>query len=143
MRNLAPIVPVERLFITRRLMEAALPDARLVGHQRHVDSINLPDRDDRHVVAAGIESGASVIVTWNLKDFPDNELARFGLRSQSPDDFLVGLYDQARDAMLISLANARRNLSKTKISPAKFLEALVAQKLNRLASRIARRLGRL
>jgi len=39
-----------------------------------ISSISLPDPDDRHVVAAAIHCGASLIVTFNLKDFPDSAL---------------------------------------------------------------------
>jgi len=43
----------------------------LVGkfHQ-HIDSVNLSDPEDRYVVATAIATGASHILTWNLRDFP-------------------------------------------------------------------------
>jgi len=143
MRNLAGVVPIERLSITRRLMEVALPDAAISGYQRHIDHVELPDAGDRHVVAAGIESGATVIVTWNVADFPAGELAKFGLRCQNPDDFLVDLHDRARNLLLRSLANARANLSRTQLSPAGFLDAMTAQRLTRLVERVVRRVDRL
>ncbi len=72
-RNLvvgAPSITIERLRLTRHLMEVALPTAKVVGYERHVPSIKLPDPNDRHVVAAGIAAGASVILTWNVRHFP-------------------------------------------------------------------------
>ena len=57
-RNLVanrPAIPIERLQITRRLMNDALPGAMVTGYQRHILAVTLPDPDDRHVVAAGIE----------------------------------------------------------------------------------------
>jgi predicted nucleic acid-binding protein len=143
MRNLAAVVPMEHLLTTRRLMEAALPSSSVTGYQRHMDGIDLPDVDDRHVVAAAIESGAAVIVTWNVRDFPESELAESGLRCQNPDDFLVKLHDQARNLLLRSLANARRNLSRTELSRADFLDALTAQRLTRLVERVAPWVNRL
>lgn len=34
-----------------------------------IDGLDLPDKDDRHVLAAAIRTGAGVIVTRNLKNF--------------------------------------------------------------------------
>ena len=55
--------------------------------------ITLPDPDDRHVVAAAIHSGASLIVTFNLKDFPAEVLKPYNLAAQHPDGFIVDLLD--------------------------------------------------
>jgi hypothetical protein len=111
-----PGIPIERLQITRKLMNDALPDAMVTGYRAHLEAITLPDPDDRHVVAAAIKARASVILTWNLRDFPTKELKNHGLVRQTPDVFLTDLYDKAPDLSLASLANARRNLSKTRVS---------------------------
>src|SRR5450432_2416149 len=79
--------------------------------------IRMMPRRPRRVVA-----GASVILTWNLRDFPTRELKKHGLVRQDPDVFLTALYDKAPDLTLASLANARRNLSKTCISAADFID---------------------
>lgn len=138
-RNLAantPAVSIERLQMTRQLMNGALPAATISGYEGHIPAVHLPDPDDRHVVAAGITAGASVILTWNLRDFPATELKKHGLRGQTPDAFLAGLYDEAPDLLIGSLANARRNLNKSRISAAGFIEILNNQKLGQLARRV-------
>ena len=89
-------------------MNDALPDATVTGYRAHLEAITLPDPDDRHVVAAAIKAGASVILTWNLRDFPTKELKNHGVVRQTPDVFLTDLYDKAPDLALASLANARR-----------------------------------
>ncbi|MGH6845879.1 MAG: PIN domain-containing protein [Methylocella sp.] len=142
-RNLAanvPTIPIGRLQITRRLMNDALPHAMVTGYQEHIQAVTLPDPYDRHVVAAGIAGGASVILTWNLRDFPARELKKHGLRRQTPDAFLADLYDKTPDLTLASLANARRNLSKTRVSAPDFVDILKNQKLPQLSARIEKHL---
>lgn len=121
-------------------MEDALPHAMVSAYQGHICAVTLPDPGDRHVVAAEIVGGASVILTWNLRDFPVRELKKHGLHRQTPDAFLVDLYDKAPDLTLASLANARRNLSKTRVLASDFVDILKNQKLTQLSDRIAKHL---
>lgn len=55
--------------------------------------MTLPDENDRHVLAAAIKTNANVIVTNNIKDFPSEYLASFGLTAKSADDFLTDTID--------------------------------------------------
>lgn len=136
----APAIPFERLQATRRLMNDALPRATVIGYEDLIPAVSFPDPDDRHIVAAAIAAGASVILTWNLRDFPATALKKYGLRRQTPDAFLADLYDQAPDLAVSSLANARRNLSKSRVSASDFIDILNNQKLGQLAKRVRSRL---
>ncbi len=132
MRNLAankPGLSMERLRRTRDLMKAAVLTADVQEYARHVQGITLPDLDDRHVVAAAIAGGASVVVTWNIRDFPEAELARYGLRRETPDQFLLGLHAAAPRAVLASAANARLNLRVSTPTAGDFVAALDQQGL--------------
>ena len=143
-RNLAanvPAISIERLQITRALMDQALPNALVSSYRGHIGAITLPDTNDRHVMAAGIASRASVILTWNLRHFPAKELKKHGLTGQTPDAFLVDLYDKAPDETIASLANARRNLNKTRVSAADFIGVLKSQKLIQLSARLGKHLA--
>lgn len=130
-----PTVPAARLQGTRRLMNQALPAATVSGYEGHIARVKLPDPDDRHVVAAAITAGATLILTWNLRHFPASELKKFGLRKETPDTFLSSLYDEVPDLVIGSLANARRNLSRTQVSPLDFIDILRSQRLTGIAQR--------
>jgi len=143
-RNLAadaPAIPVERLRTIRRLMNLALPEATVGGYEAIIPTLNLPDPGDRHVVAAAMAAGASRILTWNLRDFPVDEMKKCGLRPETPDTFLTNLYDTVPEPTMASLANARRNLDKSRPSASDFIAILNNLKLSRLAKRMRSHLG--
>ena len=88
-----PDITRDKLERTRSLMDQAAPDALVTDYQALIESLELPDRDDRHVLAAAIRCGASVIVTLNLSDFPTPILRNFSIEAQHPDDFVLALLD--------------------------------------------------
>lgn len=95
-------------------VNVAFDDACVDGWERLVDTIDLPDENDRHVVAAAIHGRADLIITANLKDFPATALNRFHLEAQSPDEFLLNQLDP--DRVMTSLrvqAAATRNPALT------------------------------
>ena len=71
----------------------AFPDALVSNYEGLMTSLTLPDEDDRHVLAAAVKSNADVIVTNNLKDFPEEYLKSFGVKAKSADDFLTDIID--------------------------------------------------
>lgn len=70
-------------------MNASVPDCLVTNYERLADSIELPDPDARHIVAAAIVGHAGAIVTFNTKDFPVAVLAPYGIEVQHPDEFLM------------------------------------------------------
>ena len=74
---------------TRERMDSEIRDALITGYESRIDALKLPDPDDRHVLAAAIASHCDVIVTQNLKHFPQEALAPYGIEVQHPDDFLA------------------------------------------------------
>ena len=64
---------------TRSVMDGHFPEAVVTGHRALVGDLDLPDPDDRHVLAAAIEGRADVIVTRNMRDFPADRLAPHAL----------------------------------------------------------------
>ncbi|NOG70854.1 PIN domain-containing protein [Roseicella sp. DB1501] len=142
--NLVANVPglsADHLDTAKRLMNTALPAATITEYEKHIPAVTLPDPDDRHVVAVAIEAEASHILTWNLRDFPIMALKKHGLVRQTPDTFLTDLYDLSPQLILGSLANARRNLSKSAMSAAAFHDMLRGQKLRQLHDRLRGHIG--
>ena len=90
LRDRPDLVP-ERLERTRELMCRSVPDCLVEGYSHRIDALQLPDPDDRHVLAAAIHSKAAVIVTKNLKDYPADVLAPFGIEARPPDAFVLTL----------------------------------------------------
>jgi PIN domain len=76
-------IDIARLEKTRRLLDASVPDALVSGYEGLIPALQLPDPDDRHVLAAAIRCGASAIVTFNERDFPADELAKYGPSHQA------------------------------------------------------------
>jgi predicted nucleic acid-binding protein len=92
-RRERPDITREQLQRTRDLMERAVLDARVTGYEGLIPQLNLPDAGDRHVLATAIRCQAGVIVTFNLKHFPSETLATYGLEAQHPDDFVSHVFD--------------------------------------------------
>lgn len=106
----------EQLNRTSDLMDLAIPDALVTGHEALIDSLQMPDRDDRHVLAAAIRCGASVIVTFNEKDFPPEALVPFGIEAQPPDLFIDNLFDLDPAAVVTAAQRQRGQLKHPPIS---------------------------
>ncbi len=56
-------------------------------------SLNLPDLNDVHVLAAAIAGHADCIVTRNHQDFPPSIMAIHGIDILDPDEFIVNQWD--------------------------------------------------
>lgn len=108
-------------------MNSAVPDAMVTGFEPLIDSINLPDADDRHVAAVAVRSNAEIIVTLNLKDFPASALGTFGIEVLHPDDFVMDLFDLNRALVLSAVTTQRSGLRKPLVSVDEYLEVLLRQ----------------
>ena len=103
---------VERV---RDLMNANVRDCLVGGFEPLIPALSLPDPEDRHVLAAAIKCEADVIVTFNLKHFPDAILKPYGIESVHPDDFLRSQFDLAPNVVAQRQSNREKAL-RTRLS---------------------------
>jgi predicted nucleic acid-binding protein len=123
----------EQLLHTRRLMDIAVMDALVFGYQHLTPSIELPDPNDRHVVAAAIHARADAIVTTNLKDFPAGALHKYNLEAIHPDEFIAFQKDLDESAVVTAAQRCRRRLKKPPKTPEEYLLILQRQSLPKTA----------
>jgi hypothetical protein len=109
----------------RGQLSAALPDALVTGWEPFESAYELPDPDDRHVLAAAVRGRADVIVTRNIKDFPSDKMPT-GLDVQSPDEFLTYAVDLHPEVVLASIAEVAARTGRTgpRLSPDDVVSAL-------------------
>jgi predicted nucleic acid-binding protein len=91
-------------------MEQAFPEALVSDYETLIPAMTNNVKD-RHVLAAAVCSGAEVIVTGNLRDFPLSATSPHRVSAVSPDAFLSDLLDLDPErfcGMLVSLARERR-----------------------------------
>lgn len=119
----------DRLPRTRELMNSHVRDCLVTGYEHLIETIELPDPDDRHVAAAAIQCGASLIVTMNLKDFPEEKLRRYQLAAEHPDDFICNLFDLHPAKVVEAARNHRKTLRKPPKTVDEYLDNLLKQGL--------------
>jgi len=111
------------------LMNRAVPDCLVTNYEDIIASLQLPDPDDRHVLAAAIKCQADVIVTNNLKDFPKAVLSRYDIDVQSPDVFLSHLFDLNQTAFCSAVRQQRERLKNPSYAAHELLDTFYRQGL--------------
>jgi predicted nucleic acid-binding protein len=124
-----PDLTAEQLQRTRDLMDAHVRDCLVTGFEDLIPAINLPDANDRHVLAAAIRAGADVIVTFNQKHFPAASLQPYGIETLYPDEFLKYQLDLAPNIICTAAKRHRASLKNKPKTVTEYLETLNAQGL--------------
>lgn len=76
------------------LLNDAYPEAEVeptTRARRTVKGLDMPDEDDRHVLAAAVTAHADILCTDNVKDFPPETLAQVGIELLTADALLCRL----------------------------------------------------
>ena len=115
------------------ILKSKYPKSMVNDYEKQIPKLYLPDKNDIHVLAAAIEGKASSIVTLNLRDFPNYELKKYGIRAVHPDELL---YREALEnfnlisGFVISILSDFNKNNANKLSEYRLLKKA---KLNRLS----------
>lgn len=121
---------------TRDLMNSNVRDCLVDGYQELISGLSLPDKNDRHVLAAAIHSGCSVIVTYNLKDFPSKILGKYDIEAQHPDEFISHLIDLDTDTVCFALKRHRLTLKNPPKTVNEYLDTLSKYSLSKTINQL-------
>ncbi|MGB8702267.1 MAG: PIN domain-containing protein, partial [Thermosynechococcaceae cyanobacterium] len=124
-----PDLSLEQLNRTKDLMNSHVRDCLVTGYAYLIPTLQLPDPDDRHVLAAAIAGGADTIVTFNLKDFPQNILDEYGIIVQHPDEFISDLIDWQSQVVMVAAETCRKRLKNPPKSVDEYINILLKQDL--------------
>lgn len=131
-----PDIARAQLERTRTLMNAHILDALVENYEDRIDALWLPDEDDRHVLAAAVEGSCDLIVTFNLRDFPDEILAPLGIRAQHPDLFCELLFESFPLAIVSAAFEHRQSLNRPPKSVEEYLATMERQGLIQTVARL-------
>lgn len=104
----------------QEVLQKAFPQAATDVPQALIDVMTNHPKD-RHVLAAAVSIRAELIITFNLKDFQDEDLRPWAVQAQHPDDFLAHLYDLDLEAMVQVVRQQAQALKR----PPMYLEELL------------------
>lgn len=102
----------------------AFPDALVKNYKGLIDKLEMKDEDDRHVLAAAIKTNANLIVTNNIKDFPEAYLQSFGLSAKTADDFLTDIIDLNQEQAVAAFKEMVLNKKNPKMDEFEVLNQL-------------------
>lgn len=120
----------------RKLMEAETENALIYNYENLMDAIALPDPNDRHVLGAEIAGNCKIIVTHNLRDFPEEKLLPYEIVAQSPDEYLLHHCQLQPDEFCAALRTIRRRLSRPSYSVKRYLANLIRSGLTETAAEL-------
>lgn len=134
------VVTREKLEARRDAMIEAVEDSLVEDYEDLIPNLVLPDAADRHVLAAAIKSEANLILTINLKDFPEQVLAAWNMTARHPDVFTTELLRSDQNTVVTVLQEMRARRKRPPIGADDFLAQLERQGLNHFVAAI-RKLG--
>jgi hypothetical protein len=126
----------DQLAKTQQAMDSAVLDCLVDNFEDLIPGLQLPDENDRHILAAAIRGRADIIVTMNIKDFPNAQLDRYSIQAVHPDDFICDLLNLSPEAVYNSVRSVRLRLANPPKTADEYLETLERNGLTVLVSQL-------
>ncbi len=124
-----PDLTLAQLNRTKDLMNHNVRDALVNDYEHLIPTLTLPDPNDRHILATAIKSKASLIITFNLKDFPSSILKNYQLEAINPDEFIVELIALDKQVVIQAATQHKNTLRNPPFTFNEYLETLANQRL--------------
>ena len=115
-------------------MSRSIPNCLVKNYQPLIGMCELPDENDRHVLAAAIRCNAHAIVTANLADFPKHALIPYDIEVQHPDDFIVNQIDLSTAYAVTAIKAMRARMRNPAYTPSELLAAIERHQLPQTAT---------
>ena len=96
----------------RKNIEVAFPMANVKNFEHLINNLNLPDKDDIHVLATAKQSHSEILVTDNLKHFPADYLAQLQIKAESCDEFLSKIISTHEQGAFYAIEVMRTRMQK-------------------------------
>ncbi|MFB9235496.1 PIN domain-containing protein [Plantactinospora siamensis] len=138
-RNLPPSALGAKAERRVEVMRDFFPEAMASGYEQFIPGLTN-DPKDRHVLAAAVAADAEVIVTANLRDFPERALAPFAIEAVHPDDFLCMLLADAPERVaniIVQQAEATGRGGRPKLGVDDVVNGLAGCRAIRFAHRVS------
>jgi predicted nucleic acid-binding protein len=129
-------ITVQSLEATRDAMNEAVWDCLVDQYEPLISTLDLPDLDDCHILAAAIKARADVIVTFNLKHFPIETLSQFNIHAKHPDEFLLDVENIDTGAFLEEVEADWKHYRQPPLTFNDYLESLKNAGVPMLAERL-------
>lgn len=126
----------------RDKMRAAAPDWEVCAHsiatlEAH---LQLPDMNDRHVLAAAIIGHADCIVTDDTWGFDSTVVSQYGIEVIDTDSFIINQLDLDEYQALAAFKGMRKRWKNPKSTPEDFCATFEKNKLLLTAQRLRERI---
>lgn len=109
-------------------------------YEHLIASMPGDDMDDHAHAAAAVVRAPCVILTRNLKDFPAEPLAGWGVTVREPDEYLIAMFDQYPDELVGIVGEMASDRRKPAMTALEIADALGRAGAPGFAARLRRRI---
>lgn len=119
-----PDLTLVKLKRTVKIMNLAFPGADVIEFEDLIDELELPDSNDRHVLAVAIKCKAKAIITFNKKDFPKKYVNQYNIEVFTPGKLIELMYKLNSELVNKAFENQLASLKNPPMSKSELINIL-------------------